>query len=330
MSESCRCPYAGLDMRELSLLDPKDLIKILNKAIPVLFKNGGQEGKILQMAALLEDFSGNSGDVDDAIRAIVSWELRGGELYLWKYDSKIIESISKITSCLEEGKVFWRQELIKSMEGQTSLNNISTWIKYSKNIDKIAEVFQIKGNIENLLQKAIDSDKELNKFEFWKNHYTEVSGFVKIFGYAKRNIQEKINSLIIKNTKKIDEISEFANEDSIKKAVDNIVSDDSKLIYHCLSIARHMELPINPDKYQTTADNLLILANKLKDQNTRKNIIRIAHNTYTGLKSYNYQFRESIIKAFDKAGNDNFDRIVLREASKVLGFEYQRQNWKDF
>ncbi len=90
MSDSCKCPYSGLNLEELKLLDPEDLAKILDLAIPVLLKNGGQDEKIIQMASLLPNFERSSKETMTAIRAVVSWKVRG-ELY--RYSPQVIESI---------------------------------------------------------------------------------------------------------------------------------------------------------------------------------------------------------------------------------------------
>lgn len=369
---SCKCLFEDLSDVNLNLLSsyPNEVRNLLNLNVHDLFKLGEYE-KIIKMAALLQGFDGCSEETINAIRAIVIMKIRRG---LYYYPSEVIESIGKVVFLLNERKTGWTQELIKSLESQKDLESVKTWFYHRESLDKIAEVFQIIGTIESLLETAIDSDEVLNKFEFWEEDYTKIVNLVETFSFIRERIKEKAKNLLAKdgrlktitewsnrpflvsslidnlgmekemkgmfaalifeNTQKVDGIHGCATEDCIKEEVDKLTeSGVYSFMKDCLIMAKSQGIFIEPDdlnKYQERADNLLILANKLKDQETRNKIVKIACYIYKGLEEgYGYPFRNSIIKRFDEAGSDK-DRPVLKEASKVLPFKYKRQSWRDF
>lgn len=370
MSSSCKCPYSDLDTEKLKLLDPNEVRNTLDLTVHDLFKFGENE-KIIQMAALLSGFDDCSKETINAIRVIISQTIRG-KPYLCEPET--IECIGKIIPSLKEGKITWTQELTESLEKQENIKHIKTWLYYQKNLNKIAEIFQIKGIIEDLLETAVNSDEELNKLDFWEENYPKIVILTETFSFIKERIKEKAENmldedgrsktisewkerpclvsflvkdlglekeiremfaaLIFENTKKIDGIHECATEDCIKKEVDTLTeSGVYAFMRDCLTMAKSQGIFIERDdldKYQERADNLLILANKLENQETRNKIVKIACYIYKGLEEgYGYPFRNSIIKRFNEVDSHK-DRPVLKEASKVLPFKYKRQSWRDF
>ncbi len=366
MNSSCRCPYENLDLDELKLLDEKDLRNILNLTISVLLKEG-KENKILQMVALLPNLNESSKEVETITRAIVSWKIRG-ELYCCP--PEVVESIGKIVSGLKEKKDYWTQELEKYLKAQKELKNVETWLEEQISLDKISEVFQIRKTIESLLQEAVDADEELNKLEFWEKHYSKIEKLIETFGFIEEKIKERaenaldqegrsktigywkeqpllvsfltklgleekikemLSVLVAMYTKRVNWLLKLTEEDLIKTAVEkSLRSDDILFMKTCLTMAKSMNIVINPKEYQKMADELLILANKLKDQCTREKIVDIACYIYKGLEEeYDCLSRKSIYETYEKACS-NYDRAVLKVASKVIPFEYKRQSWKDF
>lgn len=329
MSDSCKCPYSGLSIDDLSLLKQQDLKKTLNVVTPVLFKYG-EKDKIIQMTALLSSFEDVSEDTLVAVRTTAVPMIRGG-LYFW--GSTIVESMGKVVSNLEEGKIYWTQELVNSLEKQADLKNIQTWLGRQKSLAKTAEIFQITGTIECLLENAIESDKELEELKFWIENRSKIADLVKTFVCIKKRIKQKAEVRIIIEKERINGMLGLANEESVKTVIDSLRKPVcADVMQECLALAKVLEIPIDINEYKEMADKLLILANKLKGQELRKGIIRFAYYTYKGLEiSYGYQFRDQVTAKVTGSGSENWDRAVLKAAAKVVpGLKYQKQGFWDF
>lgn len=174
MNNSCRYPYEKLSIEDLEALEQQDRREKLSEVIPVLSKYEQKE-KIIRFAALLVTFENIPRKTIIAIRSAAIPMIRNR---LYCSDLTTIEAMVNVLSNLEEGKVFWVEELQRSLAEDKELMEIQTWLKYYEKLDKIAKVFQIQSTIESILEKAIKSDKDLDKIDFWLNNQ---KGFAEVY-----------------------------------------------------------------------------------------------------------------------------------------------------
>ena len=359
MNDTCGCSFSDEEIRALSLLEESILTERGIEMIAILPKK--ELNTIIKIAALLpspdemkkilienekelslgitKPFE-NLHDAIKTIRIALSQMIRGG---LYKYQVDIIEALSiVIDKHTTEKRKYWEDELIEVLLRDEQLRKIKTWLGCSENIKKLVQSFNLpKEKIVEIFKEATEKDKELRNIVFWLNNSSGIKKLVEAFNLSEEGIKEALKELIDGRNKELVRVSDLfikasiSSKEELKKEAKDvfeelIYNEDEMFLSRHLTVAKKMNILISPEEYQAIADNLLKAANASTDTWIRRRMVKTVCYAYRDLREYDLKGRERIIKRYDDTKDDNRGiNKVIRTASKVIGFKYEKQGFWD-
>jgi hypothetical protein len=320
MNDICGCSFSETEIEDLKLLRDGILVERGIEMIALLPKK--ELSTIIKIAALLpspremkkiltesekelslgvEKSFENLHDAVEAIRIAISQMIRGKPYGL---PIGTMEALSiVIDKHSVEGREYWTGELLKTLSNDRKLKEqINVWISCFDEIKELIKIFDLsKENIKEMFRKVLKENEELKNAYFWTQHFSNIEDIVKTFDLSEE-ARKMFEGIIERNKKE---------------------SPDT-----CIEIAVKMDIFINPQEFLEIADGLFKKANK---GNLRGTYVNTACRTYEELKK-NYQFssRERILEKHENTVlNDRGINKVIRTASKVIGFKYEKQGFWD-
>ena len=320
MNDACGCSFSETEIEALSLLEKDTLVRRGIEMIAILPKK--ELSTIIKIASLLpppdemkkilienekelsldiEKPFENLYDAVGAIRIALSQMIRGEP---YKYPADVVEVLSiVIDKHSAEGREFWTNELLKTLSNDEKLKGqINVWITYFDRIEELIKVFDLsKEKIKEMFKVVLRKNEKLEDAYFWTQYFSKIENIAKTFDLSEE-ARKMFEGIIERNKKE---------------------SPDT-----CIEIAVKMDISINSQEFLEIADGLFKKANK---GNLRGTYVNAACRTYEKLKK-NYQFggRERILeKHKNTVLNDRGINKVIRTASKVIDFKYEKQGFWD-
>lgn len=320
MSNTCGCSFSDKEIEDLGLLRDGILVERGIEMIATLPKK--ELSTIIKIAALLpspremkkiltesekelslgvEKSFENLHNAVEAIRIAISQMIRG-EPYTYPADTiKVLSTV--IDKHSAEEREYWAGELLETLSNDKKLRGqINTWIIYFDRIEELIKVFDLsKEKIKEMFKAVLRKNEKLEDACFWTQYLSKIENIAKTFDLSEE-AREMFKGIIERNKKE---------------------SPDT-----CIEIAVKMDISINSQEFLEIADGLFKKANK---GNLRGTYVNTACRTYKKLKE-NYQFgdRERILEKHENTVLDDRGRNkVIRTASKVIGFKYEKQGFWD-
>jgi hypothetical protein len=234
----------------------------------------------------------------DAINGSCSQEVKKG---LWKHSREVQEFLLKFTQESKGKEAYWRDLILKDFQGNTELDQTYHWFQNAEAISGCIELFGLpKETIIKRAECTILSEFSHMGFDNLATFAENSKKLIDLIGIPEGKIQKKLCGIIDRNVK------DFPA--------------------YCMNAAKKMGLSLEPwkDLLHAGANRLILDANNRKCPCERQSRIQSAIDIYETLKKdFGDSRGDALMTLWQNKGAENAERDFLRQASKILHFEYK-------